>query len=265
MPRGSRKTSPFNYYHIIARGNNKQDIFFDEMDRKKFMKELIKVKEKYSYSLYAYVLMPNHIHLCIKDNKQALSKIMHSLLVSYAEYFNKKYERIGYLFQDRFLSEPIENEIYLKNVIRYIHFNPEKAGIQKYNQYRWSSYLKYLSMKEENVDKDEILKMFSENSNKILQFKKFHEEKMSKETAKDLVRYEIKSRLEDEELYDILLSVYSKEEIQNLCRLNKRNLIPYLKYILKVEGTNNTQISRVTGINLQMIKYIKRELKGNKK
>ncbi len=261
MPRKSRKISPFNYYHVIVRGNNKQDIFFDEMDRNKFINDLSKTKEKYNYSLYAYVLMPNHVHLCIKDNESSISKIIQSLLVSYAEYFNKKYERIGYLFQDRFRSEPIENEMYLKNVIRYIHFNPEKAGIQRYYLYKWNSYAQYLSNTKGIVDKDEILNMFSESYSKIEAFKKFHEEKVNREVMKEFVRYEVKNVLEDEELYEILVFLYSKEEVQNLCRLNKQNLKLYLRDIFEIKGSNNTQIARVTGINLNIIKYIKKELK----
>lgn len=264
MPRKSRKMSPLNYYHIIIRGNNKQDLFFDELDKNKFIKELIKTKEKYHYSLYAYVLMPNHIHICIKDNEDSLSNIIHSLLVSYALYFNKKYERIGYVFQDRFHSEAIEDEIYLKNVIRYIHLNPEKAGIEKYNKYRWSSYNKYLSEQDKMIDKEEILRLFSEKGDEIEIFQQFHSEKTEKEIEKELVKYEIKSRLEDEELYNILLSIYTKDEIQNLCRLNKQNLEKYIEEIIEIKGVNDAQITRVTGINVNIVRYIRRKLKSKK-
>lgn len=261
MPRKSRQISPFNYYHIVARGNNKQDLFFDQMDFNKFMKELINTKEKYNYCLYAYVLMPNHIHICIKDNEKNISKVMHSLLVSYAEYYNKKYERTGYVFQDRFYSEPITSDNHLKNVVRYIHLNPEKAGIQKYNQYKWSSYNEYLIKDKKIVDKKEILNIFSEEENSLILFNKFHNEKENINILKELVKYEAKSKLEDKELYEILLSIYSNEEVQNLTRLNKVSLKPYLKEIFEIIGTNNAQISRVTGVNLQLIRSIKKELK----
>jgi len=261
MPRKSRKKGPLNYYHIIIRGNNKQDIFFDEMDRKKFIEELEKTKEKYNYCLYAYVLMPNHVHLCIKDNKSAISKIMHSLLVRYVEYFNKKYERIGYLFQDRFKSVPIENYEYLKYVIRYIHLNPEKAGIIEHRQYRWSSYSEYLLTKNILIDKEEILELFS---NDLLIFQEFHIEKIDRAQRKKFASYEIKTRIEDDELYEILTDIYSKEEIQNLSRLNKVNVKPYLIDILGIEGCNMKQISRVTGINIGVIKQVKSELNDKK-
>ena len=117
---------------------NKQDIFFDNNDKAKLLKEISRTKEKYEYELYAYVLMPNHIHLLIKENTHSISEIMRSLLISYAEYINKKYDRIGYVFQNRFTSRPVENDIYFRNVVRYIHLNPQKAGISIYSQYKWS-------------------------------------------------------------------------------------------------------------------------------
>ena len=72
MPRASRKKSSTNVYHVILRGNNKQDIFFDEKDYKKFLKEIKNTKEKYGYELYAYCLMTNHVHLVIYDRKERL-------------------------------------------------------------------------------------------------------------------------------------------------------------------------------------------------
>ena len=93
MPRQPRKKSQSQVYHCILRGINKQDIFFDNQDYSKFIKELKRTKHKFFYQLYSYVLMPNHIHLEIKDENEKLSQIMHILETSYATYFNKKYNR----------------------------------------------------------------------------------------------------------------------------------------------------------------------------
>ena len=87
--------------------------------------------------------MPNHIHLEIKDEGQNLSQIIHSLTTSYANYFNKKYQRKGHLFENRFQSRNVENPYYILNLVRYIHQNPVKAGISSINKYYWSSYLDY--------------------------------------------------------------------------------------------------------------------------
>ena len=121
MPRGVRRKSITNVYHCIIRGINRQDIFLDRQDFLKFKKELISTKEIYSYRLYSYVLMSNHIHLQIKDEKNNLSQVMKSIQIRYSKYFNSKYQRIGHLFQNRFESRCVEDVGYFINLQRYIH------------------------------------------------------------------------------------------------------------------------------------------------
>lgn len=111
MPRVRRKYSNItNIYHIILRGNDKQDIFYDEQDKYVFLKYLKENKEKYNFDIYAYCLMDNHIHMVLQDINKNLSQIMKSLATRYAIYFNKKYDRIGHLFQDRYLSKTVETQ-----------------------------------------------------------------------------------------------------------------------------------------------------------
>ena len=98
MPRSNRQISPNGVNHCIMRGINKQDIFLDTQDKKKFKSEIIKTKEKYKYKIYAYVIMPNHVHMIVKTDKNQLPEIMCSLLTRYSSYFNKKYERVGCTF-----------------------------------------------------------------------------------------------------------------------------------------------------------------------
>ena len=145
MPRSCRENqkSYTGVYHVILRGINQQEIFYDNTDRRKFLKCIKETKEKYYYDLYAYVLMHNHVHLVIMDKEDKLSKVIQSLAISYALYFNKKYNRIGHVFYNRFKSKYVENLPYLLNIIRYIHFNPEKSGICQYSKYYWSSYHEY--------------------------------------------------------------------------------------------------------------------------
>lgn len=145
MPRMARKVSSTRVYHIILRGNDRQDIFFDEQDYKKFIKEIKNAEEKYKYELYAYCLMTNHVHLVIYDKNDMLSKIIQSLAVTYSAYFSKKYERTGHLFQNRFLSKEVETREYLMQVCRYIHQNPVKAKISKIDNYKWSSFKEYIN------------------------------------------------------------------------------------------------------------------------
>ena len=93
MPRQPRTKSKSKVYHCILRGINKQDIFFEKQDYFKFQEILKRSKKIFSYKLYSYVLMPNHIHLEIKDEFHKLSKVMQHIATSYAQYFNKKYKR----------------------------------------------------------------------------------------------------------------------------------------------------------------------------
>ncbi len=254
MPRRSRDRSPLNCYHIITRGINKQDIFFDDNDRKKFIKEISRTKEKYEYELYAYVLMPNHVHMLIKETNHSISNIMRSLLVSYAEYINKKYDRIGYVFQDRFNSRPVENDIYLKNVVRYIHLNPQKAGISPYNKYRWSSYQDYLKNDNSFINIEKVKNKFEfTNDNFRTVFMQFHNEQNECNIDEEIIEYEIKNVLEDEELYAIIKEKIGEKEVHNLHRFQKEYRDKILMRIFEIKGTNCAQISRVTGVNRKLI------------
>lgn len=159
MPRMARKVSCTKVYHVILRGNDKQDIFLDEQDYKKFIKEILNTKEKYEYELYAYCLMTNHVHLIIYDKNDKLSKIIQSLAITYSAYFSKKYEKTGHLFQNRFLSKEVETREYLMQVCRYIHQNPVKAKIAKVDKYKWSSFREYI-YEEKIISAELVLSLF---------------------------------------------------------------------------------------------------------
>lgn len=110
MPRQARKKSDSGIYHIMMRGINRQIIFQDEEDYSKFLQTLERYKEKSGYKIYAYCLMGNHIHLLLKVDIEPLGQLMRRLCGSYVYWYNRKYQRIGYLFQDRFKSEVVEND-----------------------------------------------------------------------------------------------------------------------------------------------------------
>ena len=169
MPRIAReKKSIDGIYHIIERGNEKKDIFNDDADRIKFLEILGRNKEKYGYKVYAYCLMSNHIHLLISSNGSDISQVMKSINVSYVIYFNRKYNRCGHLFQDRFKSEYIDSDEYLLEVSRYIHLNPVRAGmvtIEKLDSYLWNSFAAYIGEKNRvsiPIDTHFILGLLSE-------------------------------------------------------------------------------------------------------
>ena len=143
MPRAAREKSESGYYHVILRGIGKQILFEDDEDNERFLSTVQRYRMELGFELVAYCLMENHVHLLLRDTKDQLNLIMKKIAGSYAYYFNHKNDRSGHLFQDRFGSEAVEDDDYLLTVIRYIHRNPEKAGIAKAGEYRWSSYDAY--------------------------------------------------------------------------------------------------------------------------
>lgn len=224
----------------MLRGVNKQDIFFDQQDYLEFQSIIRKTKKTFFYQLYSYVLMPNHIHLEIKDENQKLSKIIHSMATSYAIYFNKKYRRVGHLFENRFQSKNVENSYYMLNLVRYIHQNPMKAGISEMDKYKWSSYFEYFEnnqTEEKIVDTKEILEIFSlEKEVAIKQFFEFNKKTLKFQDSAELLEYEMRNRLTDEELIYFIkeeLSIYNIQEIQQY-NINYRNEI--IQKIRKLQG-----------------------------
>lgn len=166
MPRALRINVKDLIYHVFARGNNRDPIFFDSTDFERFLTNLERYREKFTFTLYAYCLLPNHFHLLLRSGKTSLSQIMQALLTAYTMYVNKKYHRVGHIFQGRFKSIVVEKDSYLLQVLRYIHLNPVKAGmVETVEEYPWSSYLKYLTVGgKPQLKIEEILAMFSQDS-----------------------------------------------------------------------------------------------------
>lgn len=132
-------------YHVICRGNQGQRIFRDAADHQRYVQLLQAGRERYGFRLYAYVLMPNHIHHLIEVGPTPLSKIMQNILFRYTRYWNRRYRKIGHLFQGRYKAILCEKESYLLELIRYIHLNPVRSRIiRDPSRYAWSSHAAYL-------------------------------------------------------------------------------------------------------------------------
>ena len=149
MSKYLREFSNSKIYHIIIKGIDESTIFYDDEDRNVFLNKLRISKKKYKYKVLAYCLMSNHVHLVISIENENLSKGIQSLIIRYASYFNKKYDHKGPFVQNRFKSKNIENLDYFLKVCRYVHRNPEKAGIERLDKYKWSSYHEYI--REEKI------------------------------------------------------------------------------------------------------------------
>lgn len=238
-----------NVYHIILRSINQQEIFYDNSDHKKFIKCIQQTKEKYVYELYAYVLMNNHIHMLINAKENNMSKIMQSLAISYAMYFNKKYNRIGHVFYNRFKSKNIETEGYLLRTLRYIHFNPEKAGICEYSKYKWSSYSEYLN--EATIVNREIIDNLFERD--IERFKEFHNEYKNTEDSEEEFEGNSTLKLTDDMAIEKIkthLKIDNLIEIQNFSNRKRDETI---RKINEIKGIERKQLARILGLNERTI------------
>ena len=141
MTRPLRIEYPGAVYHITSRGNAYQDIFLDDTDRDKFLEVLKQTVERFNWLCHAYCLMTNHYHLLIETVDPTLSRGMRQLNGVYTQAFNRRYERIGHVFQGRYKAILVEKETYLLELARYIVLNPVRAKmVKKPEEWKWSSY-----------------------------------------------------------------------------------------------------------------------------
>lgn len=142
MPRRARLAIPGLPLHLIQRGNNRQACFFAEDDYRTYLNWLDESANKVGCRIHAYVLMTNHVHLLVSaDQAEAPSAMMKALGQRYVQYINKTYRRTGTLWEGRFRSCPIQEELYLLACQRYIELNPVRAGmVAQPADYPWSSY-----------------------------------------------------------------------------------------------------------------------------
>ena len=145
MARKRREISSTGIYHVMLRGINKQDIFLDRNDFDSFLRAMRDEQNDCTY--YAYCILHNHVHLLIREGSTSISQIMKAIEDRFVYIYNRKYERVGHLFQGRFLSEPVNDFQYFYTLLRYIHRNPVKSGeARKPSEYPYSSWREYLSV-----------------------------------------------------------------------------------------------------------------------
>ena len=166
MARRLRELTEDTIYHAMTRGNNKQTLFYCDKDFERYLDYAQTALTRRSVKIYCFVLMPNHVHFVLKNVKSAgLSKFMHLLQTSYGVYFNRKYGNCGHVFQGRFQSRIVMDDIYLTYLSKYIHLNPVSAGLVKLpGEYRWSSYSDYLKSDKKTsfVDNTYLKSIFSD-------------------------------------------------------------------------------------------------------
>ncbi|MCK4505185.1 MAG: transposase [Candidatus Aegiribacteria sp.] len=141
MTRQLRTEFPGALYHVYSRGTGKKSIFLENADRLKFLNTLNKVIRQYNYLCHGYCIMSTHYHLILETPDGNISRGMHLLHSTYAQYFNKRHDFVGHVFQGRFHSILVQRELYLLELCRYIVLNPLRAGLVKHpGEYIWSSF-----------------------------------------------------------------------------------------------------------------------------
>ena len=224
----------------MSRALNKQILFDTEQDFLYFLKILQDVKKTDKFSLYAYCLMSNHYHLIIRERNISISKIMNKINSRYANYYNMKNGRTGYVFNDRFHSESIENIKYLMTCIRYIHQNPIKAGIcNKTYEYKFSSIHSYRNKKGNYLDLVDIKPVLKHCDS--IDFAKWNEE-INYDRCLDIMN----NKMSDEEVTRILYKIMNVQTKKEYLKKSEAEKV-YAIFKLIDLSIPLQQLSRVTG------------------
>ena len=168
MPRQARIDAPGALHHIIGRGIERRKIFRDDHDRQNFIHRLGTILSETETPCYAWALIPNHFHLLLKTGQTPISTVMRRLLTGYAVSFNLRHKRHGHVFQNRYKSILCQEDAYLKELVRYIHLNPLRAGVvsthQELDQYVFCGHGRVAgTFKKEWQSVNEILGLFGNN------------------------------------------------------------------------------------------------------
>ena len=157
MPRVERGLADSFVYHVINRGNGRQEVFHKNKDYEAFINLMKHAKERYSVKIFSYCLMPNHFHMVVMpDRGEDLSRWMQWLMTSQVRRYHRHYGSSGHIWQGRFKSFIIQKDIHLLMVLRYVEGNPVRAGLAgEAKEWTWSSHGEVIK-KRERILVDEV-------------------------------------------------------------------------------------------------------------
>jgi REP element-mobilizing transposase RayT len=292
MARKNRVEFPGAFYHVFSRGNNKQVTFRDEQDFRMYLERLDRYRDRYNFILYAFVLMPNHIHFLLETGQMPLSKIMQGIQQSYTYYFHKRHKTVGHLFQGRYKAIICDRETYLLELVRYIHLNPVRKGLVALPEnFLWSSHQSYIgNLYQPFVEKDFIFKIFSQDkSHAVKLYQQFIMEGMRKrhqDKFYDVIDQRFLGSQKFVEKIKQRIEIQTKKEkekkelvLQNVSLIKKRNLSEILKVVSEMTSVSSDGIlgksrersisygrcifafvaSRVVGINNSLVAHFLRK------
>lgn len=257
MPRKGREASGTGIYHVMLRGINRQDIFEDVDDYWTFVRILSAVQGGAGAStchVYAYCLMPNHVHLLLCEKQWTIGQVVKSIAASYVFYYNKKYGRVGHLFQDRFRSEPCNDSGYFLTLFRYIHQNPVKAGlVGKAEDYEYSSWPNdYLRLAAQQVCHTQAA------------VKRYGMDELTawvnEPLADDVGCVEMNDRrvMADEEVRDLLLQHSGTNSMVEFRQLDKNQKKSAVREVMLTYDVGPAQMTRVSGLLFNVVRVLRR-------
>jgi REP element-mobilizing transposase RayT len=267
MARKPRIHFPGALYHVIARGNRGQKIYRDDSDYELYLQFLEEYKERYRFALYAYALLPNHLHLLIEVGEIPLSRLMQTLQFRYTRNFNIKYRKFGHLFQGRYKAILCEKDAYLVELSAYIHLNGVRARLAGDPiEYPWSSYRIYMSeQRSELVDKELILAQFSKKRKIAV---KGYENFVKERTGQGHVKafYELKDQRllgEDEFVEEVHRGL--NEDLSFVYDIRIREMVSEVGLVLKIptEFINSADRNRLGALGRGVVGLIGRKLGGH--
>lgn len=213
-------------YHIISRGNRREDVFFQDADYELFLKKLFYYSKIYEVEIHSYCLMTNHFHLQLKTNLANISSFMRSFLTSFTILMNRRYNKSGHIFQGRYKSQLIESELYKNKLSRYIHLNPIKTASMKdksvseckqiIHDYKWSSFRNYIGIENNKLlNKNHILSSWG-GEEKVRNYRKYIEQGLLRNNNEDLSPCEIKNIVGSDSFKDKIIKKYLLKEGSNI-------------------------------------------------
>lgn len=249
MPRGPRSLGESGFYHVVVKGDGGQILFEGDRDRLRYLSMLAEAQDDYRIAIHAYCLMSNHVHLLVQDKsgKNKLSAFMKQLNERYAMYYCYCTHRVGHVFQTPFWSEPIEDDRYFLSALRYIHANPEVAGMCEVGEYEWSSYWDYSNRRRSSfVETEFALSIIGEG----MSFKEFSE--CGKTRANPHSGSTLHGHLRTDELMRIALELLGRDTLVILKSMKPCQRAPHLSALLEA-GFSVAEIVRVTGLGRKAV------------
>lgn len=248
MPRKARSNQISGYYHVMSQGINKEYIFQKKSYIEKYKELMLEKSKDLDISILSYCIMNNHVHILINANKISnLSKYMQRLNTTYSNFYNKINKRVGYVFRDRFLSQEILSEKQLFCCIRYIHYNPVKAGIVKFvSDYQHSSYNEFIG--ERYIINDNCIKIvFNDLDTYQETFRKLHN--IDRESYdEDFID------IKDKEIEEYIKYVENKYKLQaNQIKTNKELLEKIIKTARRTTSTTVRELAEILEVSKSTI------------